>query len=275
MGLSTEQFVYVFNELLDDPSKIIQNGFLMLKANYRAENREITALQLAKSAGYDSFEVGNKQYGNFAHKVCDFMNFEPEEERDGTPIWTYTICDASKQKDDNGCFQWILKSEVAAALEEMGLVKPISISNIFADIEEKSEKLEKANNKEREAIILARIGQGIFRENLINHWKGCSVTGFRNTEFLVASHIKPWRDCDNDEALDMPNGLLLLPNIDRAFDRGFISFNSNGGILLSPQLHVSDAKALGLHENMKLRWCYPQHEEYLKFHRENFFRVEY
>lgn len=72
-------------------------------------------------------------------------------------LWTYTICDVSKQMDDNGCFQWILKSAVVTAIEEMGLVKSISISNIFVDIEEKSEKLEKANNKEREAFILARI----------------------------------------------------------------------------------------------------------------------
>ena len=29
------------------------------------------------------------------------------------------------------------------------------------------------------------------------------------------SHIKPWRDADNQERLDAYNGLLLLPNYDK------------------------------------------------------------
>jgi hypothetical protein len=35
-------------------------------------------------------------------------------------------------------------------------------------------------------------------------------------EFLVASHIKPWRSCDNSERLSGVNGLLLSPHVDKA-----------------------------------------------------------
>jgi hypothetical protein len=41
--------------------------------------------------------------------------------------------------------------------------------------------------------------------------------------------IRCWRDANNDERLDGENGLLLMPNADHLFDRGFISFEDNGG----------------------------------------------
>jgi hypothetical protein len=43
----------------------------------------------------------------------------------------------------------------------------------------------------------------------------CRVTGLARQQFLVASHIKPWRDCDNSERLSGANGLLLSPHVDK------------------------------------------------------------
>jgi predicted restriction endonuclease len=53
-------------------------------------------------------------------------------------------------------------------------------------------------------------------------------------EHLRASHCKPWRDSSNEERLDGENGLLLRPNADHLFDRGFIGFEDNGDVLVSP-----------------------------------------
>ena len=44
---------------------------------------------------------------------------------------------------------------------------------------------------ERQRLIAARLGQGEFRNRLITLWGSCSVTGFKLTKLLVASHIKP------------------------------------------------------------------------------------
>ena len=52
---------------------------------------------------------------------------------------------------------------------------------------------------------------------------------------LIASHIKPWKDSDENERLDIDNGLLLCPNHDKAFDRGYISFDDNGLIITTIQ----------------------------------------
>jgi putative restriction endonuclease len=65
---------------------------------------------------------------------------------------------------------------------------------------------------EKRNLVKPRIGQGTFRQKLVANWNGCAVTGFKDTNLLVASHIKPWRASNNTERLDPFNGLLLVPN---------------------------------------------------------------
>lgn len=61
---------------------------------------------------------------------------------------------------------------------------------------------------EKDSIVKSRIGQGIFRKGLIEYWHGCAISQCPLTWMLIASHIKPWRDADNQERLDPYNGLL-------------------------------------------------------------------
>jgi hypothetical protein len=62
------------------------------------------------------------------------------------------------------------------------------------------------------------------------------VTGLKSDKFLIASHIKPWKNSDNAERVDGNNGLFLSPHVDKLFDNGFISFSRAGEMLVSPQL---------------------------------------
>ncbi len=110
---------------------------------------------------------------------------------------------------------------------------------------------------EKENLIKSRLGQGSFRRDLVKHWNGCSVTGFKQIDILIASHIKPWKDSKNEERLDSFNGLLLLPTIDKLFDKG--------KIIISKKL--DNYKALGIDKKMKIKIS-SRHKKYLKFHRE-------
>lgn len=74
----------------------------------------------------------------------------------------------------------------------------------------KIEKSQSLKDTEKKAIVLSRIGQGTFRKELINYWGCCSVSGITSTWILIASHIKPWRVSNNNERLDVYNGLLSL-----------------------------------------------------------------
>ena len=124
---------------------------------------------------------------------------------------------------------------------------------------------------EKDSIVKSRIGQGIFRNNLIEYWHGCAISQCPLTWMLIASHIKPWRDADNQERLDTYNGLLLLPNYDKLFDLGYISFNPKGKIMCSRLLDKFDREAIGLTSDLHLVKLENQHLKYLKYHNENCF----
>lgn len=123
---------------------------------------------------------------------------------------------------------------------------------------------------EREAVIQARRGQGKFRFDLIAEWGSCAITGCTHPDLLRASHIKPWRDSSNAERLSIDNGLLLSANLDAAFDKGLISFDDDGRILISARLSASDATAAGINSGMRLRSLRLGNRPFLASHRASF-----
>jgi hypothetical protein len=48
------------------------------------------------------------------------------------------------------------------------------------------------------------------------------------------------------ERLDGDNGLLFTPNADHLFDRGFIGFDNNGDVLVSPVADVVSLVKMGV-----------------------------
>jgi len=122
------------------------------------------------------------------------------------------------------------------------------------------------NKTEKLQLHKARLGQGKFRSDLEEKWNGCSVTGCTIREVLRASHIKPWKDCDNSERLDADNGLLLVANIDALFDTGLISFEKNGALVCSKALSKANLKLLAGCTTAKLN-LNPQQALYMQIHR--------
>lgn len=127
---------------------------------------------------------------------------------------------------------------------------------------------------EIERLVVQRVGQDIFREGLIRYWEArCAVTGLAQPDLLRASHIKPWSKCDTDhERLNVFNGLLLAVHLDAAFDRGLVTFDDAGAILISPQLSNDDVAILGLATALKLRRLESGHRTAIAWHRDTLFR---
>lgn len=137
----------------------------------------------------------------------------------------------------------------------------------------------------RKTVIEARRGQGVFRKNVEAREPACRLTGITNPALLIASHIKPWRACKTAaERLDGANGLLLTPDADHLFDRGFISFGDDGDVLVSPRVPDDDLRRLGFEQLMRQRsglteepavWRTemfgPAHGAYLGYHRSQVF----
>lgn len=127
---------------------------------------------------------------------------------------------------------------------------------------------------ERATIVKARVGQGPFRDALIERWGGCSVTRYLRPEFCVASHIKPWRDCESaKERVSAANGLLLIPNLDMLFDGGYIGFDEHFKIIISPKLAPGFEAALGVNRQMRLgQAAGADNLPFLAWHRERVFQ---
>ena len=133
----------------------------------------------------------------------------------------------------------------------------------------------------RKSVIQARRGQGLFRSNVEAIERSCRLTGITNPSLLIASHMKPWRACTSaQERLDGMNGLMLTPDADLLFDRGFISFENDGQVNVSRRVDRGDLRRLGFQDlawdqfgfsEAPMKWqtkpFVPAQHEYLAYHR--------
>ena len=126
---------------------------------------------------------------------------------------------------------------------------------------------------ERLAIVRARVGQGLFKERVSMIETKCRITGVENPVHLVASHCKPWRNSSNQERLDGENGLLLTPSIDHLFDRGFIGFENNGKLIISPVAHRPSLDRMGVktQQLVNVGSFSSGQKQFLDFHRNSVF----
>ena len=128
---------------------------------------------------------------------------------------------------------------------------------------------------ERSALVLARRGQGQFRDNVRAVERACRITKVDRMEHLIASHVRPWRDSNNNERLDGENGLLLTPTVDHLFDKGFISFEDSGQLIVSPVADPISLKRMGINYEHRVNvGAFSEGQrQYLDYHRENVLRM--
>ena len=124
-------------------------------------------------------------------------------------------------------------------------------------------------------VIAARRGQGVFKGRVSEFENCCRLTQIKTPGFLIASHIKPWRLCSvAAERLDGANGLLLTPNADLLFDRGYITFKDNGALVVSSRLTELDRNLFavgGCLSNKVLKAFHERQRAYMAFHRDQVF----
>lgn len=117
---------FLYKEKRDDNGKryreITDNQEKMLVSHAKSDNRKMSAMELAKSCGYEDFETANKQYGDLGHKICDFLSYTPVEKNPSTDksVWTFVI--ASGYYDENKHWYWIMHESLFEALKESNLL---------------------------------------------------------------------------------------------------------------------------------------------------------
>ena len=152
-----------------------------------------------------------------------------------------------------------LKSTQRVELEKE--LSDIMSNNVFKNIEETEQLI----------YTKARIGHSKLKKMLVEKYGCCKICGLSDARFLIASHIKPWSQSTNYERLDFNNILLLCPHHDAVFDKGYITFDRDGVIMISSELTTETRALLNLNTNQKIGFTHIQ-RKYLSWHRENVFR---
>ena len=163
----------------------------------------------------------------------------------------------------------IHSSQNSVALEDGKLVTGDDLDVWERRLEEQVESDSSVTETDREAIVRARVGQGLFKQRVMKLETRCRITGVDNLSHLVASHCKPWRDASNEERLNGENGLLLTPSIDHLFDRGFIGFDDSGGLIISPVAHKPSLQKMGVETTRPINVGHftEGQRRFLQFHR--------
>jgi len=192
----------------------------MLQIHYDAPQRTITATKLAEAMGFKRYTDSNRMYGGLASQIGKALDYSPEPEKLGT-IVTF--------EHRNGEWHWILRPEVAQALEILGIVAAQSVEpselteqrqRVEADGYFDPSGVEDARQRVAASIIYRR-GQSKFRRALLEAYGSrCLVTGCDAEPALEAAHIVPYLGAETNH---VTNGLLLRADIHTLFDLHLLS----------------------------------------------------
>ena len=155
---------------------------------------------------------------------------------------------------------------------KIGMTTKSKISKKGVVSEQRKRNYKRPNQTERNGLITSRVGQGYYRQQIRNKWDDkCPITGSRLIEVLISSHIVPWSQCNDEERLDVENGILLSPNVDSLFDKHLISFSDEGQMLISHKISDDVVNQLGIDKSVVLPVSDGM-KRYLKRHREIFYQ---
>ena len=167
----------------------------------------------------------------------------------------------------------VLRQLLNQQLEDIEAQINAAVGSELADdwIEATIQRRTDLNPVDRQQLIRARRGQGVFRRNLEKFENACRVTGLLDRRHLRAIHIKPWSACDDLEKLDGCNGLLMSPHVAHLFARGDVSIADDGVLLISRHLNPAVLKSWNLPASGNVGALRPQQRHYLDYHRREVF----
>ncbi len=170
-------------------------------------------------------------------------------------------------EENNQTYAYI---DARVSVEELSRQRT-SYSTLIEDVRTIVRKDSESTTKD--ALVSARVGQGIFRAQVLELWDNrCSVTRSATVAAIRASHIKPWRYSTDEERLDPSNGLPLVASLDALFDAGLISFESSGNLIISSVLPESERQIFGLGSQSLTKTPTQKTALYLEYHRDYVFK---
>lgn len=273
-----DDFIETLAQVEDDKIEFIVKRIKNCQSS--AIKQEAVLFSLYRMIAELDFE--GKTYEDAIDLLCDAVEIKLDDL--GYPAFDfgklYSFTDGDKEKFKN----FLLgldsdsKDEIFECLgnsRNLGSVQSYSGSGRLA---KREPALERSEGSDVQTTSSGRRGQGKFKRNLVrrvkaaNHGKcrceicGCTVEG---DNFLIASHILPWKYASPEEKVDGNNGLLLCPNHDFLFDGLKISFDENGKIMICDDISDSNKRSFRINLETKITMT-PEIEVFMARHRKAF-----
>ena len=154
-------------------------------------------------------------------------------------------------------------------LQEASTGKITFYWKLFTDFTQMAELQYLAKNygKKKNGKYRRRDGQLQYKQGLYAQFKHCPFTKIDDERLLIASHIKPWAVCENNEKTNLSNGMILSPLFDKLFDRGFISFDNEGQLIISDWLSQENKNRIDFTYSIEDLHLTPERLDFLEYHR--------
>ena len=212
----------------------------------------------------ESLDGLRNSYDDFLDKAgnyVDWLNADITRRNSRSEAWNHGYYSRIRRESEN---------PVTGEVREVYWLLPSSLN----EQHDKEEILKQPDLSltEKAALVQCRVGQGLFRSQLLEEWQRCPLTKCNDLSLLRASHIKPWRSSSNMERLDPFNGLLLAPNVDAVFDKGLITFDDSGRIVISDHLSEQNRQSLGIHDELAIELNLAR-QPYMAHHRAHVFQI--
>lgn len=214
-----EQYAAAFRKVIDISDTQIQ----MLRLHYNSPKHTTTAIQLAHAVGYSHYSISNSQYGRLGHLVGDHLEYKPTKTRLGTLV-TF--------EKRQGEWHWIMRPEVAAALEQLGWVEgaaillPEEIAAATTPLIEGAVCSVTVNAYERNPLARRRC--------ILAHGARCAICGFNFGEaygevgdgYIHVHHLRPLSEIGGTYTVDPVKDLRpVCPNCHSMLHRRIPAFS--------------------------------------------------
>lgn len=259
-----------WEELLNQDQIFTSNDIALIKRIFSKSNHATTCYTLGQEDNkHPSSYIS--QIVSLGKRISQALDLRELIGTEGKPVWWRVIFWGAE--NDDGHMEWKLRPELARALENQNPF--IEVQELKQDVEKLEQefyKIEFNSETEKQSIVKIRMGHGVLKKYILKKEHKCRICGLQDERFLIASHIKPWSVSNEQERLDENNILLLCPHHDAAFDKGYITFDTDGNLVISSELTFETRALLNLIEGQKIN-LRANNKKYIEWHRENIFRI--
>jgi 5-methylcytosine-specific restriction enzyme A len=209
-----QQYIAAFRAI----DNLTDSHLQMLQVHYLTYERTITAKQFSQAMGYSHHATINMMYGRLARLVGEHLGYSPEPEKLGTLV-TF-----EKRK---GEWHWILRPEVAQALETLGWVAS-NTTRVFPDEVDSAKIFREGAVRQVSVNAYERNPQA--RQKCIDHYGArCCACGFDfgkvfgalGEGFIHVHHLIPMSEIAEEYEIDPVEDLRpVCPNCHAMIHRG-------------------------------------------------------